>query len=139
MTKPYAWTPISDGIRNQQKKYIKILKTMTIVQEAPESDEDHVVARMKHLDIMYHLNRTLNFKWGENSDKMNMVTTDQPVNTNKTAYITHVHPKARVYMMIRALCEFSQGTSETPVEATSALYPSYDYNMKFYHKSMEDV
>ena len=139
MAKPFAWTPISDGIRASQKKYIKIMKTMTIIQEAPESDEDHLVSRMKHIDIMYHLNRTMNFKWGENSDKMDMVTDDQPINTNNSAYLTHVHPKARVYMMIRALCEFSAGTGAVPVDPSHSLYPSYDYNMKFYHKSMEDV
>jgi hypothetical protein len=139
MTKPYAYSPISDGIRAAQKKYIKILKTMTIIQEAPESDEDHLTARMKHVDIMYHLNRTMNFKWGENTDKIDMVTEDQPIVTNNSAYTTHVHAKARMYMMIRTLCEFSAGTSGVPVDPSNILYPSYDYNMKFYHKSLEDV
>lgn len=139
MAKPFAWTPISDGIRTSQRKYIKILKTMTVIQEAPEADEDHLISRMKHVDIMYHLNRTMNFKWGENSDKMNMITDDQPVNTNNSAYLTHVHPKARVYMMIRCMVEFSAGTVSAPVPPSSLTSPSYDYNMKFYHKSMEDV
>lgn len=106
--------------------------------DTPESGEDHLKARMRHFTINAYVNRTCNYQWGTEVDKQAIVSVDIPengyLNSANNEYLTACHPNARVYLMIRALCEF-QGPSITPTEQ---LFPSYDIVLKTTHRQISD-
>lgn len=131
MIKPYMFSPLADGLHGDFKKYIKILRSQTVTLDAPESIEDHMTSRTKLLNIFYALNRTCNYRWGQNADKQAMETNDLIKNININNISTHVEPKARIYMMIRAQAEQVGALTNTVV-------PSYDIVAKFYHKHIGD-
>lgn len=132
MIKPLMFSPLADGLHSMQKKYIKILKTHVIEMDAPESTEDHLVSRTKYFKQYFNLNRTLNFKWGIGQAKMHLENDSVVKDINLNSFSTHVEPKARVYLMIRA--EAAQSSTGSDV----LINPSYDYVMRFYHKSIAD-
>lgn len=131
MIKPFTHSPLSDGLHGDSKKYIRILKSQSVHMDAPESNEDHLTSRTKLLNIFYALNRTCNYRWGQNADRMAMETNDLIKNVNLTNISTHVEPKARIYMMIRAQAEQVGALS-------NAIVPSYDIVAKFYHKHVSN-
>jgi len=133
MAKPYGYSPLETGPRRDLRKHIKILKTMVFTMDSPESSEDHLTARMRHVDFKAFLNRKLNYRWGHANDLVNLNAQDVPRDTTTTAYSSHVEPKARIYIMIRALCTY-QGPN---VEYSNTIYPSYDLKLDITHKSMD--
>lgn len=133
--KPYGFSPLDPGPASHLRKYMKVLKTMVVTMDSPESSEDHVSSRMRHVDFTAFLNRKCNYAWGQNEDLTNLGTDDIPENGTLVAgqeFSTHVHPNARVYIMIRALCTFRD--NEIP---TNAVYPSYDLLLQTTHRSMD--
>jgi hypothetical protein len=131
LIKPFMHSPLADGMDKDMKKYIKILKSQTVSLDAPESVEDHMTSRTKLLNIFYALNRTCNYRWGQFADRQAMETNDLIKNLNIQNISTHVEPKARIYMMIRAQCEQVGAIVASTV-------PSYDIVAKFYHKHIGD-
>lgn len=135
ISKPYGFSPLDPGPASHLKKYIKVLKSMYVNMDAPESTEDHVSARMRQIDFTGFLNRTCNYAWGHKTDKTNLSTDDIPENANTgnhQEFSTHVHPNARVYIMVRALCTFRD--LEIP---SNAVYPSYDILLQTTHRSLD--
>lgn len=106
--------------------------------DTPESGEDHLRARMRHLTMNLYLNRTCNCQWGTEADKIALNAADIPengfLNNNDNEFLTTVHPNARVYLMVRALCEYA-GPSAVPTEQT---FPSYDIVLTSPHRSVAD-
>lgn len=135
MHKPYGFSPLDPGPASHLRKYLKVLKSMYVNMDAPESSEDHVSSRMRHVDFTAFLNRKCNYAWGQNDDLTNLGTDDIPENALHDVnreFSTHVHPNARVYIMVRALCTFRD--LETP---TNAVYPSYDLLLQTTHRSFD--
>lgn len=136
MAKPWGYSPLEQGDYRLRKKYMRVLKTVLIDMEAPESTEDHVNARMKHLDFSMNLNRRCNYKWGKLADKIELDSADTPENASfdsGDSPICFVHPKARVYMLIRGLVTFRQATDT----ADSTNSPSYDIKLQTTHRSFD--
>jgi hypothetical protein len=133
MAKPYGFSPLETGPRRELTKHIKYLKTMTFSMDSPENSEDHLTARMRHVDFSAYLNRKLNYRWGHTNDLVNLNVQDVPRDNTTSSFSSHVHPKARIYLMIRALCTY-QGPS---VAYSNTIYPSYDIKMDITHKSMD--
>jgi len=134
MAKPYGYSPLETGPRRELSKLYKVLKTMTFVMDSPESGEDHLTARMRHVDFKAYLNRKLSYRWGHSNDLVALNTQDVPRDANVTnSFASHVEPKARVFLMIRALCTY-QGPS---VAYSNTIYPSYDIKLDITHKSMD--
>ena len=131
MIKQYSYSPLSDGLDKNLSKYIKFISSEKFNMDAPESSEDHMISRTKTVKFYYNLNRTLNFNWGINADKQKMEAPDLIFNIAANRFSTHVEPKARVYMMVRAVCEKGLAASQT-------IHPSYDMVMKLYHKSIKE-
>jgi hypothetical protein len=131
MIKRESFSPLADGLNSRLSKYMKVLRSETISMDAPEATEDHLLSRTKTLSLYFNMNRMLNFNWGINADKQKMEEKDVIVDTAANRFSTHVHPKARVYLMIKAECEKFPTLSQT-------VHPSYDMVMKFYHKSIKD-
>lgn len=135
ISKPYGFSPLDPGPASHLRKYIKVLKTMYVTMDAPESSEDHVSSRMRHVDFTAFLNRVCNYSWGNKTDLTNLGTDDIPENSdigNQQEFSTHVHPNARVYVMVRALCTFRD--NEAP---TNAVFPSYDILLQTTHRSLD--
>lgn len=133
--KPYGFSPLDPGPASHLRKYLKVLKSMYVTMDAPESSEDHVSSRMRQVDFTAFLNRKCNYAWGHNEDLTNLGTDDVPENAelvNDREFSTHVHPNARVYIMVRALCTFRD--LEIP---TNAVYPSYDLLLQTTHRSLD--
>lgn len=134
LAKPYGYSPLEIGNRKLVSKHMKVLKTRVITIDAPESIEDHVQARMRQVNFNFQLNRRCNYNWGRVADRMNMDEPDMPreadIDAQKNA--TTVHPRARVYLMIRALVSF-QGPTGDSSELNS---PSYDIRVHTSHRKV---
>lgn len=137
IAKPFGYSPLDNQMPRRLQQYIKVLKTWTVVMDTPESVEDHLRARMHHLNLNINLNRSCNYLWGTESDRITANTVDIPengyINSGDNEYLCQVHPNARVWLMVRALCEF-QGPSIGP---TDQLFPSYDIIMNATHRIMD--
>lgn len=132
IAKPYGYSPLEIGNHALVKKKMKVLKSRVITLDAPESIEDHVQARMRQLNMQVNLNRKCNYNWGYYADKIHYDEADMPEEADFDAQknASHVHPNARVYVMIRALTTF-QGPSGT---ATTANSGSYDIRLYASHR-----
>lgn len=137
IAKPYGYSPLDNQMPRRLKQYMKVLKTWTVVMDAPESSEDHLKTRMHHLTLNLNLNRSCNYLWGTETDRTMAYGPDIPENgfqvNSDNEYLCQVHPNARVWLMVRALCEF-QGPE---IAATEALFPSYDIVMNAVHRIMD--
>jgi hypothetical protein len=133
LAKPYGFNPLEPGLRASMRKHMRVLKSVYVNMDAPESSEDHLNARMRQVDFSGFLNRLANYKWDEETDRVNMDRNDMIDDNDPSTVVfsTHVHPKARVYMMIRALCTLKQDGGFTPAE-----FPSYDIKLDVVHRNM---
>jgi hypothetical protein len=136
MARSYGYSPLAGGLPKNLRKYMKVYKTLYITQDAPESSEDHLLSRIRHVDFFGYLNRKVNYCWGQEHDLVNL--DEQDVNeftedneTNQPQ--THAHPRARRYIMIRALTTF-EGPSAT--EGTNN-QPSYDIRLSVTHRQLD--
>jgi hypothetical protein len=87
---------------------------------------------MRHIDFTMYLNCKQNYRWGRVNDLTNISVADTPLDT-VGAFSTKPDPKARIYLMIRALCTY-QGPSVAP---TNAIFPSYDIKLDMTHKKSD--
>lgn len=135
ISKPYGYSPLESDSSSITRKYMRVLRTYTFLQDAPESSEDHVQARMRHVTLQGYLNRRANYNWDQYSDLIDLDTQDTPENADQNSVRTacHVHPKARVYMMIRALTEY-QGPEA--IEGANKS-PSYDLKLAVTHRCLD--
>jgi hypothetical protein len=134
IAKPYGYSPLETGPSRGLRKYLKVLKSFYCAMDTPESTEDHVTSRMRQVDFDGHLNRTCNYRWNHKVDKVEMVSPDIPEDDDVGADVnsTHVHPNARVYIMVRALSKF------TPLESWSQQkHPSYDVKLDVTHCALD--
>jgi hypothetical protein len=135
MARPYGFSPLETGPRKELRKNIKVLKTVEYIMDSPESNEDHLTSRMRHVDFSMYFNRKQSYRWGRINDLTNMNVQDVPNDQifGPNVFSTKVEPKARIYLMIRALCQY-QGPNVAP---TNAVYPSYDIKLDITHKSVD--
>lgn len=132
--KPYGYSPLETGPSRGLRKHLKVLKSFYCAMDTPESTEDHVTSRMRQVDFDGHLNRTCNYRWDHAVDKVGMTVPDIPEDDDVGADVnsTHVHPNARVYIMVRALSKF------TPLESWSQQkHPSYDVKIDVTHCALD--
>jgi hypothetical protein len=132
--KPYGFSPLEAGPSRGLRKHLKVLKSFYCAMDTPESSEDHVTSRMRQVDFDGHLNRTCNYRWDYAVDKVGMTEADIPEDDDVGTEVnsTHVHPNARVYIMVRAMSKF------TPLESWSQQkHPSYDIKLDVTHCSLD--
>jgi hypothetical protein len=104
ISKAWGYSPLEQGDYRLRKKYMKVLKTVLIDME---STEDHVNARMKQLYFNSQLNRVCYYKWGYNTDTVDLDGSDLFENTYSSEDVScFVHPSARVYILIKALTQY---------------------------------
>ena len=115
---------------------MKVLKTMTVVLDTPESTDNNLSCRMRQVDFTGFLNRKCTYAWGLNEDLTTLTSDDISENVDLTGnrtFSTHTHPNARVYIMVRALCTFKTGEGLP----SNADFPSYDLLLQTTHRSFD--
>lgn len=125
MTKRFAFSPLEDGDTKYQK-YMKVLYTNSFILNPKESTES-VNTIFRQVDIFLRLNRRCTYDW-EVQDGVGMLAQEGPQNygeNNKTS----VHPRARIFMIIRA-----QANNSTAYSAT--VHPSYEMVLKTCHSQL---
>lgn len=131
MHKSYGYSPLENGNTHLIRQHIKVLKRQTFILDSPTAGETDSAARIREYKFSGFLNRKCDYNWGKYTDKMTLNAQDTQENGNSSlSYATHVHPKARVYMMIRAMVPYTTG-GQTP--ATSA---SYDLHLTTVHRNL---
>lgn len=127
MTKRFCYSPLETNNTNM-RRYYKVLKSLTVEFDPKESSET-ASNRYKEVRMFLKLNRKLDYRWKE-TDVMAMSTTDVQVNLGVNQ--CYVHPRARIFLMIRALNPF-QGPTAT---STAANTPTYDLVLDKVHRNL---
>lgn len=125
MVKRFAYSPLEDGDTKYQK-YLKVLYTQSFILNPKETTES-VNTILRQVDIFLRLNRRCTYDW-EDTDGMNMISLDNQVNigaNNKT----QVHPRARIFMIVRAQAQNGTAFSQT-------IHPSYELVLKTAHSQL---
>ena len=124
MVKPFAYSPLETG-DTSYKKYMKVLYSKSWIMN-PKETTDPAPAIMKQVNLFQRLNRSCKFNWSD-EDAMNMLAVDGEINLapNKTT----VHPRARIYVIIRA-------SANNATAFTTTLHPTYDIVYKVQHSQL---
>ena len=134
IAKPFGYSPLEDAHTKLISKNMKVLKSISFSLDAPESSEDHLSARMRQINLFAFLNRKANYNWDYNTDTVAMDAPDtfENAETEIKQYATTVHPKARVYLMIRAMTTYV-GPEALDVNSSA---PSYDITLNVTHRTL---
>lgn len=128
--KGYMYSPISPTNGKSYSRYIKVLHNETFLLNPKESTEA-TNTRYKILKLFKNFNRCQKYDWEQN-DAMNMDTGDIQYNLGKNQVT--VQPKARIYLMIRALStELTGGTY--PPTGYANVWPTADIFVRTAHTS----
>lgn len=121
--KPYIAHPCS-SVAPLKRKCFKVLKTIRFtLQPRLSTETDANVGHCKQINLFYHMNRLCRYDWAASA-----TPTDTNLNTaatflsNQGSLQTYVHPRARVYLTIRAT-NVTTANNTTP---TTDFCPSYD-------------
>jgi len=135
LTHSYMWNPIHP-VNGNYKKYLKVLKTVVVEMDAKETDEN-TPARYKEVNMFLKLGRKLNYRWLENDLASFTGANSNPVNTieaqtNTAANQSRVHPRRRLFLMIRSVSPllFPNGV------ASAANTVTYDISMTKKHLNL---
>lgn len=131
MIKRFTYSPLAkvdDGFKN---KKIKILKQYKINIDPTANYENDPDPHVKTMKLFYRFNRKCNFEWkyanaaGFSQANMNDADWQQENSQNQC----HVHPNARMYVMVRA-SNYVRGTYDT---ATNTTNPSISWVLRSCH------
>lgn len=124
--KRFAYNPLEGGDTKYQK-YFKTLYSQTFILNPKETTES-VNTIFREVNLFMRLNRRTTYSW-EDTDIMNTLGVDGQFNSDGT-FKTNVHPRARIFLMIRA-------QANNAVAFTSTLMPSYDLVMRVKHSRFD--
>lgn len=125
MLKRFMYSPLETG-NSRYQKYLKVLHTQTFILNPKESTEA-VNTIFREVNIFMRLNRRCTYDW---SDQNNMALTGAGGQTNTDVAVkTTVHPRARIFLMIRA-------QSPNASAFLSTIHPSYDIVLRTSHSQM---
>lgn len=135
MHKTWGYSPIETNNSRLVYKHVKFLKRETFMLDSPGAGDGDALSRIRQINFGGYLNRRCNYNWGKYTDRMNIGAEDTLENGVSTLnFATHVHPKARVYMMIRAMVPFKQVPVGTAIDYTTAA--SYDIHLSVTHRNL---
>jgi len=122
--KRFTKNPLEPGDSKYQK-YFKTLYSDEFIIDPKETTEA-VSTRMREKNIFMRLNRRCTYDW-QDSDRMGMLTNSEgPVNTDGSIS-TQVHPRARIFLMIRA-------QANNAAAASATIHPSFDIVLRTKHE-----
>jgi len=119
MLKRFIYSPLETG-DPKYKKYLKVLHTTSFILN-PKETTDATNTVFRELNIFKRFNRTCKYDW-QDQDKMNMLLNEGQINLDG-AMSTYVHPRARIFVMVRA--QARNGTAYS-----SNIHPSFDIMLR---------
>lgn len=122
MVKRFAYSPLETGDVKYQK-YLKVLHTQSFILTPKESTEA-VNTIFREVNLFMRFNRRCTYDW-EDNDKMAVIGVDGQQNLDVNIK-TQVHPRARIFLVIRA-------QSQNAVSYSNTIHPSYDIVLKTSH------
>jgi hypothetical protein len=125
MSKRFTLSPLETGSEHYQK-YLKVLDSKTFIMEPKETTEAPNT-NFREVNLFYRWNRRCNYKWADD-DLMGM-TTNNEGQVNQGDVQLQVHPRARIFLMIRG-----QALNDT-VQTTTGM-PSYDIVIRTKHSHL---
>lgn len=126
MVHPFAKNPTCQ-VSSGSNKYMKTLFSHSFIMNPKESTEA-TATKYHQLDIFHRLNRTCNYQWDDPSSyapQTDDATGQVVANTRCT-----VHPRARLFLIVRAISGYSATAHSTTI------HPSYDITMRMHHDDM---
>lgn len=108
--KDYMFNPITPSSGVNMKKWLKVLHSDTFILNPKDTDET-ANTRYKIHKIFKNFNRSQKYNW-ESSDRVNLDSNDLPIRTGDNDVT--VHPRARVYLVIRALSAEQENATYPP-------------------------
>lgn len=124
LIKKYSYNPVEPG-DSEYKKYLKVWHTVSWLSDAKETT-DSSVAKYREVNIFKRFNRRCKYDWNQD-DAMAMGAQDGQINQGDMS--TQVHPRARIYLLIRAQC--INGTAYS-----NLIHPSYDLVIRTRHSGI---
>lgn len=122
MIKRFAYSPMESG-NTKYSKYLTVLHSQSFIMHPKETTEN-VSTTYKEVQIFKRMNRRCTYDW---QDQDSMTLLGQETQQNSPALLsTQVHPRARVYIMVRA-----QANNATAFDASKM--PSYDFTLNMKH------
>lgn len=118
VVKAYAFSPLESGSVNY-RKYMRVLHSQSFIIEPKEDSEVGQLNHYRQINLFKRFGRNCRYDWGQ-SDPMNMNIEETQVNVGNQNLNT-VHPRARIYLMIRAQ---SQNVATGSFDISR--HPSYD-------------
>lgn len=141
MVKEYTYNPILTP-QPRDLKNAKILRTYQCIIEPTKTDEPTgvggaIVPHTKQLNIFYRMNRTQRYDWQDNTNEPavdSLVTLENAAVEQITVPVNKpdVHPRARVFMVIRALSTVQGQTADYDIKYN----PSYDIIIRKSHSQL---
>lgn len=122
MSKKFLFNPIEPG-DTELGKWMKVHKRVVINMDPKETTET-TNTRYKELNFFFRANRKCDFDWNRNDVMSFNAVNGQEINTGNVS--TDVHPKARMYILIRSLAPRGGAYAST-------LHASFDWVFRTAH------
>lgn len=139
VARSYAYNPLETGNTRLLRKYMKVKKSIYIDSESPETIEDLAYSRQKQVNFYARLNKRVNYDWNDNEDSVNPISED--VHDGASGTLANqpscfVHPNGRLFIMVRALVEHTDGSTSYAVR-NAAKEPGYDMKLHVNHRTLD--
>lgn len=112
---------------SQYSRYVNVIASKTIIMNPKDSTEP-TNTKYKQLDFFRWVNRRCNYQW--NDENAPNPTADSAVPQNEGFNRLTVHPKARMFLIIRALAGYRTDSYNATV------HPSYDIVLRTTHEDL---
>lgn len=123
--------PLEVGVTPSVKQFMKVLRSYTVHIDPTATYETDTDPHMKTLKIFMKMNRMCRWDWSQNA-----LTVDTPAELltqqwelNMGENQNMLHPKARIFLMIRATNYVKDTTGTPPITTT----PTYDICLRMKH------
>jgi len=131
MLKGYMYNPVMPQAGPAMGRYVKYVHSETFILNPKETTETGNT-RYKIVKLFKHFNRYQNYAWQQN-DGMNMDNAD--IAKNEQAFESSVHPRARLWLVIRTLSPEIESATYPPTNATDN-WPSCDIYLRTCHTQL---
>lgn len=126
--KRFTYSPLEVG-DVKYGKYIKYLDSKSFIIDPKESTDPNS-NNYREVNLFYRFNRRCTYNWGDADPVAPLVANEGPVNTGADIK-TQVHPRARIFFMIRA-----QAVNGIGDAAHFLKTPSYDLVIRAKHSAL---
>jgi len=125
MLKKFMFNQI-EPMANTYRRYVRVLKRMTVYMD-PKESTDASNTRYREINFFAHLNKLANYRWDQ-TDRVAISTDDTQIELDPQNR-TELHPRSRIFILIRAVSGRIVGASDT-----ATVHPSFDWYLRTKHE-----